>query len=157
MVLTLNLANPLDYEISRQIPPIIGSLHSLGKARSWLEACARSDNTYYKDSEGLSISSDSQDLGDHYHTPCTHYSTPGYVPTRLLDLGNISSGTWRICVPSEDSTGVVAYATISYCWGAMPFLKLTQQLLLDFRAGKPVSQLPQVFQDAMMVTKHLGL
>ncbi|KAH9205432.1 heterokaryon incompatibility protein-domain-containing protein, partial [Leptodontidium sp. 2 PMI_412] len=91
------------------------------------------------------------------HEPCTHYSTLEYVPTRLLDLRNISSGTWRICVPSEDSTGVVAYATISYCWGDIPFLKLTQQLLPDFRAGKPVSQLPQLFQDAMMITKHLGL
>jgi hypothetical protein len=157
LVLRLHLANDLDYEVSQQFPPTIGSLQSVAKARSWLEACARSDNTYYEDSESHSISSDSQDLGERYHAPCTHYSTLEYVPTRLLDLRNITSGTWRICVPSEDSTSVVAYATISYCWGAMPFLKLTQQLLPDFRAGQPVSQLPQVFQDAIMVTKHLGL
>jgi hypothetical protein len=37
-----------------------------------------------------------------------------------------------------------------------PFIKLTKQLLPDFRVPNPISELPQLLQDAMTITRRLG-
>lgn len=136
-----------DFKIRQQLPPTVGSLQSLDQARTWLQACLHwvdpIDDTF-----NWIISKD--------HERCTHHSTPGYVPVRLLDLRAIRSGNWRVYIPSQDGIQVLAYATMSYRWGEKPFLKLTQQSLPAFRAGKPVSLLPRGFQDAILVTMHLG-
>lgn len=154
--LGLYSANPSDYKISQQLPLTVGSMQSLRQVRTWLEGCARLKETGSEDSGELSTSNDNQSLGEIYHDACTHHSTSAYIPTRLLDLGDTSSETWRICIPSEDEIDAVVYTTTSYRWGDKPFLKLTQQLLPDFRAENSLSQLPQTFQDVIVVTKRLG-
>jgi hypothetical protein len=46
---------------------------------------------------------------------------------------------------------------MSYCWGDAQFLKLTLDFLDIFRSGLPISSLPQAFQDAISITKDLGI
>lgn len=74
-----------DFPLSQQLPPLIGSLSSLRKARIWLKTCAQSNRIHHQDPEDLSYSSDAQNVGIWYHSTCKFYSTPGYVPTRLLE------------------------------------------------------------------------
>lgn len=148
-------ANSSDYEVCHQLPPTIGSPQSLGKVRTWLEDCTSGDTTSSEPVRRRSSSSDSQIQEENSHKDCTHHCTPGYRPTRLLDIGDLGSDTCKLCTTSQEISDI-AYTTLSYCWGATPFLKLTQRLLSDFQAGKAVLELPQLFQDAILVTKYLG-
>jgi len=171
-----------DYKISQQLPPVLGSIQSLAMVRSWLESCigpagtcneggddtiipeecfgdsfnlrARSGEANNSDSGTSFVSTES--LEDHHHKPCAYHSNPGYMPTRILELGDESSQNWRVCVPAEDGVEQKIYTTVSYRWGDEPFVKLTKQLLPHFRVPKPISELPQLFQDAMTITRHLG-
>ena len=115
---------------------------------------SRSSEANNSGSGASSISRES--LEDRYHKPCAYHSTPGYMPTRILELGDESSQNWRVCMQVEDGVELGVYATISYRWGDEPFIKLTKQLLPDFRVPKPISELPQLFQDAMTMTRRLG-
>lgn len=124
-------------------------------AKTWINRCLHSETVHFEgfEIEDLSISQESLEEA---HDVCREYVTPGYIPTRLLELGDVSSKMWRLCIPSQDDIDVVAYATLSYCWGGVNFLKLKQQLIPKWRAGEHICHLPQVFQDAISITKQLG-
>ncbi|KAH8588750.1 heterokaryon incompatibility protein-domain-containing protein [Bisporella sp. PMI_857] len=79
-----------------------------------------------------------------------------WAPTRVLDLG-VTSSTWKLCIPAVDSVPVPGYTTMSHRWGDSHFLKLTSDSLEIFRSGLPISRLPQAFQDAISITKDLGI
>lgn len=52
----------------------------------------------------------------------------------------------------------VQYACFSYCWGSHVPLKTTRGTLAQFKRGLPKQEiLPQSFQDAIFVTRKLGL
>jgi Heterokaryon incompatibility protein (HET) len=80
-----------------------------------------------------------------------------WTPTRLLDLGTSTSSEWKLCIPKLDRTLVPQYTTMSYRWGDGQFLKLTSRLMDSFRSGKLIKSLPRAFQDAISVTKDLGI
>jgi hypothetical protein len=90
------------------------------------------------------------------HSNCDHPSIGDWTPTRVLDLG-ITSSTWKLCIPAVDRVPVPRYTTMSYCWGDAHFLKLTSDDLETFRSGLPISSLPQAFQDAISITRDLGI
>ena len=90
------------------------------------------------------------------HSCCAKLSIGGWTPTRVLDLGSTSS-TWKLCIPAVDGVPVPRYTTMSYRWGNSHFLKLTSDSLEIFRSGLPISDLPQAFQDAISITKDLGI
>jgi hypothetical protein len=75
----------------------------------------------------------------------------------VLDLGTNPSSTWKLVIPTEDDIKVDSYTTMSYRWGTAEFLKLKLANLADFRLGKPISILPRAFQDAITVSKALGI
>ncbi|KAK7912122.1 HET-domain-containing protein, partial [Apiospora marii] len=57
----------------------------------------------------------------------------------------------------ESLDTIPLYATLSYCWGREPFKKLTTDALSAFLKDIPLQHLPQTFQDAIDVTRGLGL
>ncbi|KLU87959.1 hypothetical protein MAPG_06949 [Magnaporthiopsis poae ATCC 64411] len=84
-------------------------------------------------------------------------STTRY-PTRLLD-----------CRPSQARRDVVslvetsrapisgAYMTLSHCWGDAHCLSLTTSNYARLLSNFPTSDLPQLYQDAVYVTRQLGV
>lgn len=60
-------------------------------------------------------------------------------------------------LPAEESVEIQSYTTLSYRWGSDAFTKLTSASIQEFRRGSPISALPQTFQDAITVTRSLGI
>ena len=120
---------------------------------------------------------------DPAHTQCKHFrETSAYVPTRLLYVGNEDSSSIHLVLREEIQDPVrkdkfqdpVHYMTlrykhckacplaqtdgyISHCWGRKPQKKLLRSNLNDFRRQIKYDTLPQTFQDAVRVTRRLGI
>lgn len=91
-----------------------------------------------------------------------HVSCPKIVdsvlPTRVLDVGTateIQSEIVRLHVTAEAECG--RYAALSYCWGPGTQVKTLQGNLEEHKRSIRVMQLPQTIQDAIRVTRELGI
>ncbi|KAL3426699.1 heterokaryon incompatibility protein [Phlyctema vagabunda] len=105
-----------------------GGLSQVELAKKWLDACLET------------------------HQSCK--STEDYqLPTRLIDLHSIPIRLVR----SSDLTSKPRYATLSHCWGTENFHKLQQSNLEDFMNAIPEEKLTKTFQDAIYITRSLGL
>lgn len=75
------------------------------------------------------------------------------LPTRLVCVDN---NTIRLVI-SETLQTAPLYATLSYCWGHEPFIKLSRDNLASFLEDIPWDALPPTFQDAIQAVRQLGL
>lgn len=75
------------------------------------------------------------------------------LPTRLVCVEN---NTIRLVI-SETLQKAPRYATLSYCWGHDPFIKLSRDNLASFLEEIPWETLPPTFQDAVQAVRKLGL
>ena len=77
------------------------------------------------------------------------------MPLRLLDVDdNLSRGGIRLC---ESKSLCGNYITLSHCWGnESPFT--TQHSSMESRKqGIKLDELPKTFQDAICITRELGV
>lgn len=90
------------------------------------------------------------------HVGCRQYES-GKVcaPARLLDVGHSTNEY----VYLRDATKFTrtAYTCLSYCWGYRQKLKLTKDTESAFKAGLLTKELPQTYQDAIRITRLLGV
>lgn len=75
------------------------------------------------------------------------------LPTRLLSVGTklvklVETKCWETRLK---------YATLSHCWGKADFLKLENATLKSFMTALPIEKLTKTFQDAIEITRRLGL
>lgn len=81
------------------------------------------------------------------------------LPTRLLYVGNPDPDVLCLYCPKEDSRA--KYVALSHCWGELPDKEkqfCTSQDNVDRRLGEfSFSELPKTFQDAVRVTRELGI
>ncbi|KAE9375170.1 HET-domain-containing protein [Stipitochalara longipes BDJ] len=97
------------------------------------------------------------------HSECKAYSQNStYLPTRVIDVGastNTPSGKVYLVYPAiENRQG--PYTTLSYCWGGEQNSSLTTANLQAYRdplVGIDISTLPKTLQDAIVVTRRLGI
>ncbi|CAH0055757.1 unnamed protein product [Clonostachys solani] len=75
------------------------------------------------------------------------------APRRLVSIAN----NFVKLVETELLDEMPHYATLSYCWGQVPFPKLTKKTLPTFLNKIAFDSLPQTFQDAIEVARRLGL
>lgn len=88
------------------------------------------------------------------HEQCQKNTQPHTYPTRLLELGDHNI---RLIVPEGDKLSG-PYAALSYCWGPNPsFIRLTADNIQEFRVTIPYTSLPIAFQEAVQITKTLGI
>jgi hypothetical protein len=82
-----------------------------------------------------------------------------WYPTRLLDLQPRSSsqGDDLRLVISKEHLPQGDYMTLSHCWGKLPFMILTTETIDIFRAHIRFSNLTKSFQDAITITRRLGI
>jgi hypothetical protein len=78
-----------------------------------------------------------------------------FLPTRLVELVK-SVDKIRLC-DSDQLPPETCYATLSHCWGNVPFCRLLQENILSFIDDIPFSVLPQAFQDAVTVLEMLDI
>ncbi|CAH0025265.1 unnamed protein product [Clonostachys rhizophaga] len=75
------------------------------------------------------------------------------APSRLVPIAN----NIVKLVETELWDEMPQYATLSYCWGRIPFVKLTKETLPTFLNEITFESLPKTFQDAIEVARRLGL
>lgn len=102
-----------------------------------------------------------QDCHDN-HIRCSQYSRDAnsWLPTRLIDVGVAGSQTWKLVVTAEalsTSFPKPSYLALSYKWGPKPDLLLLSSTIVEFRAGKPISELSKTFLDMVTVARHFSV
>lgn len=82
-----------------------------------------------------------------------------YIPKRLVDVSSgIPRLTLRQDVLSSARSPEFKYAALSYCWGSGESqAKTTAATLRDRQAGISETEMPPVLQDAIRVTRALGI
>jgi len=77
------------------------------------------------------------------------------LPTRVLDLGHEPRSQGIKLVETEGRTG--RYIALSHCWGTSHRITTTQSTLEVMKHGIPLSELPKTFQEAVLISKDLGV
>jgi hypothetical protein len=101
----------------------------------------------------------------HEHKTCFSSRSPDeiqWVPTRLIDVlhGSNSYNTIQLVEKVEtvvSSDKGIQYLTLSRMWGKKRSFELTENNYQDMRNGIEMSSLPQCFQDAVFVSRRLGI
>ncbi|KPM46358.1 hypothetical protein AK830_g187 [Neonectria ditissima] len=114
------------------IHPDAGFGGPLELAASWLQDCVKS------------------------HTCCLPPS--GALPSRVIDLDALDDLN-KVCLLETQNAEPGPYTALSHCWGASSsgHVTTTRKSLPDYIHGLFVDSLPQTFQDAIKVTRHLGI
>jgi hypothetical protein len=88
------------------------------------------------------------------HPGCT-IPDPNYVPFRVLDV-SFDLGLSRVKLV-ENPTRKVQYIALSHCWGKHVPSTTTRESLEKRKAGISISELPNTFQDAVAMSRKLGV
>ncbi|KAL6884455.1 heterokaryon incompatibility protein domain-containing protein [Trichoderma evansii] len=75
------------------------------------------------------------------------------MPTRLLEI-RLDGQEIVLC---DSFTETHTYVALSYCWGSTKQKTLRADTIEEFRTGLGTQDLPQTFQDAIWVTRQLGI
>ena len=93
-----------------------------------------------------------------HHTRCKHVmSVENYYPTRLIEVRANSSDCDLRLYSTSNGPIKEPYMTLSHCWGNSQFLRLTTSTRDRLQKGFTLAELPPTFQDAIMVTRALGI
>jgi hypothetical protein len=93
----------------------------------------------------------------------SHHCYPrdvAFLPTRVLDVSNSSSGTVSLFCETRGHTSPGKYLALSHQWGSPLQHKkfCTYKRNIDkLKQGINVSDLPKTFQDAVSITRELGI
>jgi hypothetical protein len=91
------------------------------------------------------------------HSTCTFDEDADFYPTRLLNIGNITSPLVFLETDISEPASQIRYATLSHCWGGSNVLRLTTSTMLRMQRGIPIADLAKTFQDAIFVAQQLGV
>lgn len=120
--------------IANGLPQSTKVAETLSLARKWIATC----------------------IGEHQRCNTNSQKT-GWYPTRLLDCGTAEAPETCRLVETSDTVVDGPYMTLSHCWGHTDCLKLTTENRAEFLDQIPLSLLPQLYQNAVDVTKNLGV
>lgn len=88
------------------------------------------------------------------HTKCKAVSSRGRLPTRLIDVGDVSHPRLALGASLDENTD---FATLSHCWGLKKQLMLREDNLDLFLNEIPVDELPQLHKEVFEATSKLGI
>ena len=95
------------------------------------------------------------------HSKCfdiqTVTATRDILPIRLLDLAPDLHTDLIKLISSEPLPVHTVYVTLSHCWGGHCKISLTTSSLPKFQAGIHLNTLPRTFQEAVLLTRKLGI
>ncbi|KAI2601959.1 HET-domain-containing protein [Hypoxylon sp. NC1633] len=87
------------------------------------------------------------------HMHCKPAQLNPLLPTRVIDVTSSDRGV--VLLETGDQRG--RYVTLSHCWGTSSRLMATKESMVDLKQGIAVSYLPKTFQDAIKLTRRLGI
>jgi hypothetical protein len=122
----------LDQGATFQTSSNTDSVSSWTTATNWLQSCIES------------------------HPKCSRSLDHSWLPTRVIDVGSISNPDLRLRITNLASP-VSPYATLSHCWGKLKIKQLLLSNLSTLVNGIVFAELPMTFQDAIVITRRLGL
>ncbi|KAF2807000.1 HET-domain-containing protein, partial [Mytilinidion resinicola] len=108
------------------------SAKSLNRMRGWIHECDRG------------------------HSHCKKPDST-FMPTRLLDVGIPSCKQVRLVLSTDPGSARDNYVALSHCWGPSKPLITTSANISQFQAEIPSTTLPQTFDDAIKITRLLGI
>jgi hypothetical protein len=88
------------------------------------------------------------------HKICRESASSSPLPTRVVYIG---SKTSEIKLVEPPSGTIARFAALSYCWGKTLPITTKRSTIAARKLGLEWSTLPPVFQDAVTVTRNLGL
>jgi len=89
------------------------------------------------------------------HSLCRTATSGDFVPTRLLDTRASPASVIKLVRGTKEN---LEYVTLSHCWGKAQIIQLKQAVEGTFTGnGIPVESLPPTFQQAVIVTRYLGI
>ncbi|KAK2597333.1 hypothetical protein QQS21_006029 [Conoideocrella luteorostrata] len=138
---TINVASRAGSHASTKIPRTLvaerGTQANFDQMRLWLRECrdAHSKCRIGIDRQGLQ-------------------ATPK-LPSRVIDVGTLDSEEVRLFSNQLGITG--KYATLSHRWKANGLVALTMASFSTLTTGFSMTSIPKTFQDAITVTRQLGL
>ena len=77
-----------------------------------------------------------------------------WLPTRLIDVGNIGDDEVHLWETGPQDTG--EWVALSHQWGPIPHFSTNRKNLKDHISGMKYETLPGTFKDAVTVTRALG-
>ncbi|KAK4166987.1 heterokaryon incompatibility protein-domain-containing protein [Cladorrhinum sp. PSN259] len=113
--------------------PETSSSSHMDLARSWLEQCST-----------------------HHAALCGNQQDPNFIPTRLLDVRG--PGIRLTITGSTKHREPPIYCCLSHCWGGVTDIPLLKcDTLQSFMSGIDITSLPRTFQDAILISRQLGV
>jgi hypothetical protein len=88
---------------------------------------------------------------------CSRVLTSSWKPTRLIFVGNPDENIQSHLCLSATIPEQKPYMTLSHSWGSANIFRLLSTNVEDVMKELPVSQLSRVFQDAINLTRQLGI
>lgn len=88
------------------------------------------------------------------HSTCPSQN-PLYFPSRVIDVGFEGDPTCKLYISNSDDTA--PYVALSYVWGVTQTFVASTETWLGFTHGFPVTALPEAIQDAVRVTRSIGI
>jgi hypothetical protein len=101
----------------------------VSRARKWLESCNE-------------------------HSSCN--PGPSQLASRVIDVGDDpNSGVVKLREIEDGQQGL--YLALSHCWGNLGHFVTTKATMEERKQGIEIADMPQTFQDAIAITRGLGL
>ncbi|OCL10795.1 HET-domain-containing protein, partial [Glonium stellatum] len=95
------------------------------------------------------------------HADCPKPSIiSAFIPSRVIDVGDSDGSQEPYLLKTQDQYIPEAekrYVALSHCWGTAQIITTKLLTLSDRYRGIPMATLPRTFQDAVIVTRKLGL
>lgn len=116
------------------------------------------DNTGKSNLQYRGTSSDNiEDIAEQFNKCCRSHEEcfvvdKSTLPLRVLDVSNPVMPSLHESCDTKDR-----YVALSYCWGSADFIRTTSQNLEQHKAGIKVEKMPVIFNEAIMVTRALGI
>ncbi|KAF4958748.1 hypothetical protein FSARC_10939 [Fusarium sarcochroum] len=118
-----------EYVTARPLRTDVGSEVATRQIQTWLKEC-----------EG--------------HGCCSRSYTESKLPTRVIEINPVGQQEPRI-IESSGRRG--AYATLSYCWGTVPFQALKRSNYAQFTKSLNMKTLPLTIRDAITTAGKLSI
>lgn len=88
------------------------------------------------------------------HPKCA-FPAPSRLPTRVVDVNAQNGADCLVLHEARGQTG--RYTALSHCWGKHQIIKTTKSTLGQLKQAIPWSSLSKTFQDAIIITRELGI
>lgn len=89
------------------------------------------------------------------HGFCVQKNKAVHLPTRVVDVGPSDGSQLPKIIESQGKPG--AYVALSHCWGKKQIITTTHATFKDRTQGIKWSDLSKTFQDAISLTRRLGI